>query len=239
VIRKAELSFDVASPAEALGRVTQIAERHGGFVASSNRSALNGRDASPDTVSVTLRVPSDRFTSVMGELRRLSRGAGVEQISSEDVSEECLDLDARLKTQRALEQQFLEILKRADKVEDALHVQREIATVRGEIERLDGRRRFLAREVSLSTINLTLSREEPLVSASWQDLRSAARRAYADSVDTAAGLVTFSLRAFGALLPVVVLLGLPAFFGLRWLARRGRRLAALPSATDQRPLAPQ
>jgi hypothetical protein len=223
------MAFDVESPAGALKTATDIAERHGGFVASSSSSAGTSRTLEAESVSATLRVPSEQFTEVLSELRKLSRGHGVESVGSEDVSEEAMDLDARLKTQRALELQFLEILKRADKVEDALHVEREIATVRAEIERMEGRRRFLEREVALSTIELSFSREKPLVSASFQDVSEAGRRAYADSIDNAAALVTFSVRALGAMFPIVLVFGAPAWLvAKRW--RRRRKLPPLATA---------
>jgi hypothetical protein len=231
VIRKANMAFDVEAPASALKTASEIAERHGGFVSSSSSSAGSSRTLEAESVSATLRVPSDHFTQVLSELRKLSRGHGIERVGSEDVSEEAMDLDARLKTQRALELQFLEILKRADKVEDALHVEREIATVRAEIERMEGRRRFLEREVALSTIELSFSREKPLVSASFQDVSEAGRRAYADAIDNAAALVTFSVRALGAMLPIVLVLGAPAWLvAKRW--RRRRKLAPLATAAN-------
>jgi chromosome segregation ATPase len=72
------------------------------------------------------------------------------------VTEEYIDLEARLRTQKALEAQFLEIMKQAHKISDALEVQRQIAEVRADIERIEGRRRFLENQSALSTITLML-----------------------------------------------------------------------------------
>jgi hypothetical protein len=80
----------------------------------------------------------------------------VESVKGEDVTEEFIDIEARLKTQKALEAQFLEIMKRSNSVEDALNVQTEIARVRGEIEKIEGRKRFLESQASLSTIKIKL-----------------------------------------------------------------------------------
>jgi hypothetical protein len=87
--------------------------------------------------------------------------------------------------------------------------------------------------VALSTIHLTLSQEKPLVSSSWQDLGNAVRHAYADSIDNASGLVIGSVRAFGALLPVFVLLGLPTLFVWQKLLRSRRRRAARLAELDK------
>ncbi|MFZ5893672.1 MAG: DUF4349 domain-containing protein [Myxococcota bacterium] len=227
IIRKAELSFDVASPADALREVTDIAERHGGFVANSSSTAADERTLVPESVTCTLRVPSNRFSAVLNEVRKLSRGSAREHIGSQDVSEEYVDLEARIKTQRALEQQFLEILKRADKVEDALRVEREIATVRAEVEKMEGRRRLIEREVDLSTITLTFTKQAPLVTSSWRDLWDAVRQAYADSIDNTVALLVMGVRSVGNLLPAFVLVGLPGFWIMRRLLR-SRRLKAKP-----------
>ena len=77
------------------------------------------------------------------------------------MTEEYIDLEARLRAQRALEAQFLEIMKTANKVSDALEVQRELANVRSEIERVEGRRRFLENQSSLSTIKVVLQTPAP------------------------------------------------------------------------------
>ncbi len=82
------------------------------------------------------------------------------------MTEEYIDLEARIRTQQALEAQFLEIMKGAKEVSDALQVQRELANVRTEIERVEGRRRFLESQTSLSTIKVTL---EPARAARQHD----------------------------------------------------------------------
>ena len=91
-------------------------------------------------------------------MKSVRRGNRViqENVKGQDVTEEFIDIEARLKTQRALEEQFIEIMKRATTVADALNVQRELAQVRGEIEKIEGRKRFLENQSSLSTIKIQL-----------------------------------------------------------------------------------
>ena len=95
--------------------------------------------------------------------------SGAVKISGQDVSEEYLDLEARLRTKKALEAQFLEIMKQARKVQDALDVQSQLADVRTEIERLEGRRRFLENQAALSTITTTLQMPQPIIAAHLPD----------------------------------------------------------------------
>ncbi len=92
---------------------------------------------------MTIRVPSEKFDETLNEIRKNSNRVIVETVKGEDVTEEFIDIEARLKTKKALEEQFLEIMKRSNSVEEALNVQRELAEVRGEIEQIEGRKRFL------------------------------------------------------------------------------------------------
>ena len=123
-------------------------------------------------------------------------------------------------------------MKRAGKVDDALSVQRELAEVRTEIEKLEGRRRFLENQSSLSTINVTLQPPTQIVNATgfWYSVRSA----FSDGFDVAADIVLFLIRAIVALLPILVLIVLPLALlvklGLK-VVRRRRPVAEPVSAT--------
>ncbi len=226
VVQQASLGLEVVSPPDAEAQVARIVQRAGGYVASAERSASEAEgERAASSVTVTLRVPSAAFSTVLVELRRLGEGSGSERITTEDVTEEFIDLEARLHNQERLEQQFLVILGQAKKVDEALGVQRELATVRTEIERLEGRRRFLEHETALATITLSLTEKRPFVSASFADLGHAARRAGSDAIEVSASVVTGSLRFVGVTLPLVLFFGLPAAGLIRAArARRRRRM---------------
>jgi hypothetical protein len=231
IVKKASLELEVQNLGDAQAAVSRIAEREGGFVASTERQAMGDDEGHRDgAVTLTLRVPAAHFVSALEALRRLGVGSGAERVTTEDVTEESIDLDARIHNQRELEAQFLEILKRASKVEDALNVQREIAGVRTEIERMEGRRRFLEHETELSTLSVALAPSRPLVSASFSDFSSSVVRAASDSVNLGAGIVTATIRALGVLVPLALFVALPFALLLRAARRRtARRLAAATS----------
>lgn len=229
VVKKASLELVVPSPASAQAEAGRIAERLGGFVVSSRRTAIASEDAPAPDVELTLRVPSAAFGRALDQLRALGRGNGAEQVSSEDVSEEFVDLEARIQNQERLEQRFHELLKRADEVEHALLVHREITAVRTEIDRLRGRKTFLERETALSTISVVIAPERPLVTASFRGFERALVAAYSDAVNFGAGLVTAGIRAGGVLVPLGVSFGAPLGLVLLYLRRRkAKRLAAGP-----------
>jgi len=228
IIRNADLTIETDSPTDGLRKITSIAEGHGGFVVTSEfkQNDSSGQSKATQTVTVVARVPSSQFNGALEQIRAAGNRVIQEKVSGQDVSEEYLDLEARIRTKKALETQFIEIMKRAGKVEDALSVQRELAEVRTEIEKLEGRRRFLENQASLSTINVTLRPPTQIVNATgfWYSVKSA----FSDGVDVALAVVLFLIRAVVALLPIVLLIGLPLALIARFVIRRLRRRQLLP-----------
>lgn len=237
IIRNANLTIEVTSPAEIQRKIVSIAESHQGFVVTSEASQRTGDDKTkPEiTVNLVVRVPAVQFNAAMEEIRGVGQRMIQEKVTGQDVTEEFMDLEARIKNQKALEAQFIEIMKRAGKVDDALSVQRELAEVRTDIEKLEGRRRFLENQASLSTINVTLQPPTPIVNTTgfWYSVRSA----FADGVDVASGIVLFVIRAVIALVPIIVLIVLPLSlivkFGIRVFGKRVRPAPATAGADPE------
>jgi hypothetical protein len=223
IIRNANLTVEVTSPPESQRKISSIAESHQGFIVTSEATQRTTEDASKPLVTVNLvvRVPAAQFNQTMEEIRAIGARIIQEKITGQDVTEEFMDLEARIKNQKALEGQFLEIMKRAAKVEDALNVQRELADVRTEIEKLEGRRRFLENQASLSTITVTLQSPTQLVNAAgfWYSIKSA----FSDGVDAATAIVLFLIRVVIALLPILILFVLPIALIARFIFKRMRR----------------
>lgn len=225
VIRSAELSLEVVSPAETEAKVSELVERLGGYVAASERDRHAGEAEREETrVTLSLRVPSERLDEALRELKRLGRGDESEKIGSEDVTDEYIDVDARVANQRRLEQQLGALLTQTNNVESALKIHQELAAVRTEIDRMEGRKRFLERESALAKISLSLSTLRPVVSTTAGALGVSVRRAASDAADVAVGLVTFGIRALGVLVPLSAVF-VPALLLVRLWLRRRRRLA--------------
>jgi hypothetical protein len=236
IIRNANLTIEVASPVEVQHKIVSIAESHQGFVVTSESTQRNSENKGKTEVIVNLavRVPASQFNAVMEKIRAVGVRVIQEKVTGQDVTEEFMDLEARIKNQKALKQQFLEIMKRAGKVDDALNVQTQLAEVRTEIEKLEGRRRFLENQASLSTINVTLQPPTPIVSTTgfWYSVRTA----FSEGVDVAMGIILFLIRAIIAMTPILVLIVLPlallAKLGLRIVRRRRDSLASATASTD-------
>ena len=229
IIRNADLSLEVDSPAQAQHRITSIAESQGGFVVTSEAKQRENIDPSKRTLDIKLvvRIPSNRFGVTLDEIKKLAVNLPAENVTGQDVTEDFIDLEARIKTQKALELQFIEIMKQARKVEDALEVQRQIADVRTEIERLEGRRRFLENRSSLSTITVNIHAPK-VIAVNPTGVGHTIRDAVSDSLELASGMLVFFVRFLIMFVPVFVFVLLPGWLILRYFVRRakGMRLAA-------------
>jgi hypothetical protein len=164
IIRNAEIDIEAESPEKSQQMITSIAEMKGGFVVESQQSMSDIKAANRDIVAMTLRVPSDKFGEALEEVRKSGSRVLSESVKGEDVTEEFIDVEAQLKAKKALEAQFMEIMKRASRVEEALEVQSELADVRSEIEKVEGRKRFLENKSSLSTIKIRLQTAQVIAS---------------------------------------------------------------------------
>jgi hypothetical protein len=222
VIRNATLSLEVDNPTDTQARLTSVAESHGGFVVSSDfkRTDTAGQPAPTVTVTVVLRVPSSQFGPAVSEIRAFAGRVKDEKTTGQDVTEEYIDLEARLRTKKALEAQFLEIMKQAHKISDALEVQSQIADVRADIERIEGRRRFLENQSALSTITVSLQTPAPLIATTKGGFRDSVAEAFGDCVDTGAAVVIGLIRIIGVMIPVTLLVLLPVGLLMRVLLRR-------------------
>jgi hypothetical protein len=238
IIRNADITIEVPSTTDAQHLVTSIAELHGGFVVTSEAKQRESNDPAQRTLDIKLvvRVPSNQFGSAFDEIKKLAGNTPAEQVTSQDVTEDFIDLEARIKTQKALEVQFLEIMRQAHKIEDALEVQRQIAEVRTEIEKLEGRKRFLENRSSLSTINVNIQTPKPVITVTQTGFGHSLREAVSDSVTLASDMVLSFARFVIMMVPVLVFVFLPLGLVIRYLIRRAKRMrlaqALATPATD-------
>lgn len=233
ILRNAELTLEVSDPGAAQRQITSIAEGLGGFVISSESKQRQTEDSRRQELElhVVVRVPSGQFISTLEKIRAQGNRVIEEKTTGQDVTEEFIDLEARLKTQKALELQFLEIMKQAKKVTDALEVQRQIADVRTEIEKLEGRKRFLENRASLSTITVNLQ-TPAAIAVSTSGFGRNVRGAVADSVSVATEIVLFLIRFVIVMVPICVLIIIPGGLVARYIFRRAKRMRLSPESNS-------
>ncbi|MGI8788542.1 MAG: DUF4349 domain-containing protein [Pyrinomonadaceae bacterium] len=222
IIRDADLQLETDAPEEAQNKIAQIAESKGGFVVETQTSSSDVRAATRDTVTMTVRVPAAKFNESLDEIRKTASRVIVETVKGQDVTEEFIDIEARLKAKKALEEQFLEIMKRSNSVADALNVQRELANVRGEIEQIEGRKRFLENQASLSTIKIRLQTPAAF-SANSKGFFYRLAESIGSGFDAALTFILGFVTVLIAVTPFLLLIVLPIYLVLRYLWKRLRK----------------
>jgi hypothetical protein len=200
VIRTGQAGIEVDSLEPALDLLRMTATRAGGFIGNAN--IQTGRNQVRQA-TVEIKVPAGRFDDLTDGLRALGRVEFL-NVGAEDVSEEFVDLTARTDNARRMEDRLLGLLAtRTGKLQDVLSVERELARVREEIERMEGRLRYLKTRAQLSTLSVALHEPPPLVSPSpgRNPLAEAVREAWRNFV----GVVAAGIASLGYLVPVLVL----------------------------------
>jgi hypothetical protein len=195
VIRTAQLTIEVTDIEQALAQVRAIAAQGGGFVSGSNTHIEKVNDQERNVADLTIQVRSETVDSSISALRALGK-VTTESTGSQDVTEEYVDLDSNLRNLQASESAILKLMSQTTRIEDVVSLQRELTNIRGQIERIQGRKRFLERRAELATITLSLrlpatESARPTLSGAWDPIAVALRgwqasltvlRAFADVV---------------------------------------------------------
>jgi hypothetical protein len=155
VIRTAQLAVEVTDIEGALAQVRQIAQQGGGFVSGSSTRIERVNDQERTIADLTIQVRSETVDSSLSALRALGK-VTTESSGSQDVTEEYVDLDSNLRNLQASETAILKLMDKTTRIEDVLALQRELTNVRGQIERIQGRKRFLERRADMATIAISL-----------------------------------------------------------------------------------
>ncbi len=185
------------------------------------------RTAAGRTLTASLRVPAGELDATLAELRKLGH-LDEEKQGGEEVSQQHVDLQARLHNARNTEKRLTNLLtKRADKLKDVLDVERELASTREEIERMEAQLRNMENQVSYASIDLKLREEyKPVLNlappATGTRLRNALVNGYHSAVESALGLVLLLFQEG----PTILFWLFVLFFPARWTWRKLRSVAA-------------
>ncbi|MBG42521.1 MAG: hypothetical protein CL530_00970 [Aequorivita sp.] len=150
IIKTARLAFETKDVEATHKKILQLASQNKGLVQNDN----SGKDYNRIYKSLTVRIPTENFQKFIDGISEGVDYFDKRDISRQDVSEEFVDLEARLKAKRTLEDRYLELLKKANNVKEMLEIERELSTIREEIEAKQGRLQYLQSQVSMSTVNI-------------------------------------------------------------------------------------
>jgi hypothetical protein len=229
IIRNVSLSLTVKNVEEAMSSLRGIAKVNGGFIAQSSTQSRDDQQMA----TVSIQVPTAAFDDTVQQVRALAVKVESEQGTSEDVTEEYVDLESEVKNLQATEASLVKLLDKAEKLEDIVMLQREITGIRGQIERHQGRMKYIERRSEMATLTVSLAPEpvekkieEPKkVEEPVWDPTVTADKAWKGSIKLVQGAIDVAITLvvfFWWLIPFLLIGGI-------WLQRRGLRPAAPPT----------
>ena len=215
IIRTATASVEVDSLQPAIVQVRLLATRLGGYVASSGIETGKNQLRQAD---IELKIPAARFDEALSGLTRIGKLESV-NVDAEDVGEEFVDVTARMDNAKRLERRLIDLLAtRTGKLKDVLDVEQSLARVREEIERYQGRIRYLAAHTAMSTLSVSVHEPPPVVGEAGHSVMG---EAFTQAWRNFVVLISLAVQSLGVVLP----LGLIAA-GAWFVMRRRRTLTA-------------
>lgn len=215
IIKTGSLTVDVKNTEETMATIADFADQFEGFIQYSNTWLQSDETTAG---SVTLRIKADYFEEALEAIKGLATVVQSESVSGEDVTEQYIDLQARLSNYEAEEAQYLEILERATTVEELLMVSDYLAYVREDIEMIQGQLNYLEDRTDFSTISVYVYEEASILAptSDWQPLVQV-KKAFNKLVVTGQGFVNgvIWLVVFGVPLLIVIWIGRKIFSAIR------------------------
>jgi hypothetical protein len=150
IIREARLRFETSDMDETYNQIVAAAKKYKAQIQNDSES----KEYNSVSRNLTIRIPNEHFDAFLADAGKNVSYFDQKEISSTDVTEEYIDVDARLNAKKKLEARYLELLGKASKVSEMLEIERQLANVREEIEAKEGRLRYLKNRVAQSTVNI-------------------------------------------------------------------------------------
>lgn len=214
LIKEAFLVFETQDLDKTFGQVVTFINNNKGYIQNDNSSKSYNRVSR----QITVRIPTQNFQPTIDSISQSVKHFDRKNISSKDVTEEFIDLEARLKAKRELENRYLELLAKAKNVKEILEVEKELSQIREDIEAKQGRLQYLQNKVSLSTIHIefykTIATESGVTVSYAQKMWNALKSGFNGLSYFVLGLLT--------IWPAIIIIGFSIFMFRRWLKKRNK-----------------
>jgi len=151
LIRNGRLYFKTKDVKQTKNELDKLCQSLQAYISNETQNALE------DGISYSqkIRVPANRFDELVQRTEQLAERVEERSIDTQDVTEEFIDVESRLKTKKELEKRYLDLLNKGRNVEELLSIERELANVRGDIESMEGKLNYLKNQVAFSTLDVT------------------------------------------------------------------------------------
>jgi len=152
IIKTAYLSIEVFDYAKSRKLIDSTISSFGAYIVSENLQNTESQISN----SINIKVPENQFEELLVRLSKIAKNVDFQNIETQDVTEEYIDVESRLNNSRKVEQTYLKLLRRTTSIEDILRIEQKLGEIRTEIESTQGRLKYLNQKVSYSSINLSV-----------------------------------------------------------------------------------
>jgi hypothetical protein len=222
IIRSGSLSEEVDKYDETEVKIKDITKKYSGYVTNSNAS-LNANGKKQGTI--TLRFPSDKFDAALIEIRQTGKVMN-ENISGKDVTEEYMDSEARLKTQRQLEDRLLKLLsEKTARLTDVVEVEQKLSGVRENIEKTEGKMKFLRDQTSYSTLAISVYEPSLLTTSTGGGFFYEIEQSFKRGLNGFTAILTGIITVVIALLPILIIAFVIIYLVMRYFRKRKKTIS--------------
>ena len=214
IIKTGNLRFETQDLDNTHQKILDAVRRANGYIQRDN----TGKNYNSHYHNLTIRIPSENFDTVLQEVSNGVSFFEEKTISQRDVTEEFVDLNARLKAKRTLENRYLELLSKAQNVKEMLEIERELSKIREEIEAREGRLQYLQNQVSESTITIyfyKVTSESGITVSYGRKMINALKGGWNSISEFFLGLLH--------VWPFIILVVLGVFLVRRWIKKRKKK----------------
>jgi hypothetical protein len=207
LIKEGRVEFETDNVNTTRKTIFEAVNKYKGYVSSDQEFKSTGRKSN----TVIIRVPADKFDNLLSDATIGVEKFDSKEINVKDVTEEFLDIQARLKTKKELELRYIDLLKQAKNVIEILEIEKQIGQLRSDIESIEGRLKYLQDRVSFSTLTMTIYEIIPNETEFGQKFKNGFRNGWDNLIWFF--VVLTNIWPF-------ILIGLGLIFGIRFYSKR-------------------
>ncbi|MDR2834608.1 MAG: DUF4349 domain-containing protein [Bacteroidales bacterium] len=209
IIKTGDISFETSDMKKTRNMINQIVNETKSYISSD---VINDYSYNYTTHNyITIRIPSNKFDTFLSKLSQNVEKYNSMSITANDVTEEYVDIESRIKAKKELENRYLDLLKRANSVEDILKIEENLGVIREEIESVEGRLKFLSNQVAYGTLTIDFYTTEEVFREKHSEFFQAFKDGWENLMYFFQGLLT--------IWPFIILIGAIAYL-IVYLIRR-------------------